>query len=124
MIGSVREKTKKAVDLHPSKALFSLDPDNLQLHCFLGLGTLFCCLFFFSFRPAMSDVVNGTGRPKRFFNSKNIRKAWGVFDGGRLRQRNLSRIRRCLQISLRKPVQYLNDKKTNLARVDSFNKSG
>ena len=26
--------------------LFSLDPDNLQLHCFLGLGTLFCCSFF------------------------------------------------------------------------------
>ena len=34
------------VDLHPSKALFSLDPDNLQLHFFLGLGTLFCRLFF------------------------------------------------------------------------------
>ena len=35
-----------AVDLHSSKALFSLDPDNLQLHCFLGLGALFCCSFF------------------------------------------------------------------------------
>ena len=35
-----------AVDLHPSKALFSLDPDNLQLHCFLGLGALFCRSFF------------------------------------------------------------------------------
>ena len=33
------------MDLHPSKALFSLDPDNLQLHCFLGLGALFCCSF-------------------------------------------------------------------------------
>ena len=35
-----------AVDLHLSKVLFSLDPDNLQLHCFLGLGALFCCSFF------------------------------------------------------------------------------
>ena len=26
------------VDLHPSKTLFSLDTDNLQLHSFLGLG--------------------------------------------------------------------------------------
>ena len=34
------------VDLHLSKALFSLDPGNLQLHCFLGLGALFCCSFF------------------------------------------------------------------------------
>ena len=30
----------------PFKALFSLDPDNLQLHCFLRLGALFCCSFF------------------------------------------------------------------------------
>ena len=38
------------VDLHFSKPLFSLDPDNLQLHCFfLGLGTLFCCSFFCPF---------------------------------------------------------------------------
>ena len=36
----------KPVDLHLTKALFSLNPDNLQLHCFLQLGTLFCCLFF------------------------------------------------------------------------------
>ena len=35
-----------SVDLHVSKALFSLDPDNLQLHCFIGLGSLFCCSFF------------------------------------------------------------------------------
>ena len=35
-----------AVDLHLSKALFSLDPDNLQLHCFLGCEPLFCCSFF------------------------------------------------------------------------------
>ena len=26
--------------------LFLLDPDNLQLHCFLGLGALFSCSFF------------------------------------------------------------------------------
>ena len=38
--------TEKSVDLHPTKPLFSLDPDNLQLHCFLGLGALFCCSFF------------------------------------------------------------------------------
>ena len=29
-----------SVELHLSKALFSLDPDNLQLYCFLGLGAL------------------------------------------------------------------------------------
>ena len=38
-----------SVDLHPSKALFSLDSDNLQLHCFLGSGVLFCCSFLFVF---------------------------------------------------------------------------
>ena len=32
--------------LHLSIALLSLDPHNLQLHCLLGLGTLFCCSFF------------------------------------------------------------------------------
>ena len=32
-----------------SKSLFSLELCNLQLHCFLGLGTLFCCSFFCSF---------------------------------------------------------------------------
>ena len=31
------------VDLRLSKALFSLDPYNQQLHCCLGLGSLFCC---------------------------------------------------------------------------------
>ena len=31
------------VDLHLSKTLFSLHPHNLQLHCFVGLGALFCC---------------------------------------------------------------------------------
>ena len=34
------------VDLHLSKALFSLDPDNIQMYCFLGLGALFCSSFF------------------------------------------------------------------------------
>ena len=38
----------ETLDLHLSKALFSLDPENLQLHCFLGLGALFCCSFFYS----------------------------------------------------------------------------
>ena len=38
-------QTCTPVDLHLSKAPFSLDPDNLQLHCFLGLGT-FCRSFF------------------------------------------------------------------------------
>lgn len=33
------------VDLHPSKTLFSLDTDNLQLHRSLGLGALFCLFF-------------------------------------------------------------------------------
>ena len=31
------------VDLHLSKALFSLDPDILRLHRFSGLRALFCC---------------------------------------------------------------------------------
>ena len=31
-----------SIDLHPSKTLFSLDSDNTQLQCVLGLGTLFC----------------------------------------------------------------------------------
>ena len=37
-----------SVDLYLLKALYSLDPDKLQLHCLLGLGTLFCCSFFCS----------------------------------------------------------------------------
>ena len=38
------------IDLHPLKALFhySLDPYNLQLHCSLELGALFCYSFFCS----------------------------------------------------------------------------
>ena len=34
--------------LSKAKALLSLGPDNLQLHCSLGLGRLFCCSFFCS----------------------------------------------------------------------------
>ena len=37
---------RSAIDQRLSKTLFSLDPDNLQLHCYLGLGALFCCPFF------------------------------------------------------------------------------
>ena len=50
---------KLTEDLHPSKALFSLDPDNLQLHCFLGLGALDFSLLVFvllSSQPTMLDV--------------------------------------------------------------------
>ena len=38
----------RTVDLHLSKPLFSLDPDNQQLHCFLELRTLLRCSFFWS----------------------------------------------------------------------------
>ena len=37
-----------AIDLHLSKALFSLSSDKLQLHCFLGLEVSFCFSFFYS----------------------------------------------------------------------------
>ena len=37
------EYTSNIIDLHLSKALFSQDPDNRQLHCFVGLGALFFC---------------------------------------------------------------------------------
>ena len=47
-LNSCKPYVSEAEDLHLSKSLFSLDPDNLQLHCFLGLGALFCCLFFCS----------------------------------------------------------------------------
>ena len=39
---SEEEKVLVSVDLHLSKALIALDPDNLQRHCLLGLGTLLC----------------------------------------------------------------------------------
>ena len=53
-----------SVNLHLSKALFSLDPDTLQLHCFLGLGALLCCSFFCPLGQPYSKlhVANGTGR--------------------------------------------------------------
>ena len=49
--GFKKQCALKTVDLQLSKALFSLDPDNLQLVpalFFLGLGALFCCSFFCS----------------------------------------------------------------------------
>ena len=46
---------------HPSKALFSRASGNLQMHCFLGLGALFCCSFFCS-RSTMYEIANGEGR--------------------------------------------------------------
>ena len=41
------------VDLHPSKALFSLDPDNLQLRCFLRVGSIVLLFVLLSSRPTM-----------------------------------------------------------------------
>ena len=43
------------------KSSISQDPDNLQLHCFLGLGTLFCCSFLLFSRPTMCDVKKNGG---------------------------------------------------------------
>ena len=42
-------RLRSQVDLLLSKAPISLDPNNLQLHCFIALGTLFCCSFFCHF---------------------------------------------------------------------------
>ena len=50
------------------QALFSLDPNNLQLHCFFVSGpivSLFILLFSW---PIMRDVANGVGR--RFLVSR------------------------------------------------------
>ena len=52
---------RKKVDLHLSKDLFLLDPDNLQLHSFLGLQALFCC----PLEKIMQDVVNCAGLPPK-----------------------------------------------------------
>ena len=41
------------VELHPSKALFSLDPDNLQLRCFLRVGSIVLLFVLLSSRPTM-----------------------------------------------------------------------
>ena len=65
----------------PCKPLFSLDPDNLQLHRFLGLGALFCCLFFcplhqpfqYSASRGLFSVVFAeltSAREKRLFSSR------------------------------------------------------
>ena len=35
-----KHSSETKTSMHPSKALFSLDPYNLQLHCFLGAGTI------------------------------------------------------------------------------------
>ena len=43
---SFLDALKTPVDLHLSKAVFSLDPNNLHLHFFLRLGALFHCSFF------------------------------------------------------------------------------
>ena len=52
---------KTTVDPHLSKSLFSLDPYNLQLHCFLGSGILFCCLFV----RLLDQSCKMLGRPKK-----------------------------------------------------------
>ena len=44
---------KVAVDLHFSKALFSLDPDILQLNCFLGLESFVLLFVVLSSRSTM-----------------------------------------------------------------------
>ena len=49
----------RTVDLHLSKALFSLDPDNQQLHCFLELRTLLRCSFFD--RDLSTNIVRRSG---------------------------------------------------------------
>ena len=46
----------------PAKATFSLDPDNLQLHCFLTAGNIVLLFVLLSFRPTMEDVAKGAGR--------------------------------------------------------------
>ena len=43
----------KTVDLHPSKALFSMDTDNLQLHCFFSVRGIVLLFVLLSSRPIM-----------------------------------------------------------------------
>ena len=50
---------RRTEDLHLTKALFSLDPDNLQLHYFLGLGELCCCSFFCSLYQPLKTFDSG-----------------------------------------------------------------
>ena len=64
------------VDLNLSKALFSLDPYNLQLHCFLGLimRALFCFSFFYSLEQpckALQTVQVAPRSPKEPAGSIN-----------------------------------------------------
>ena len=60
----------------PSKALFSLDSYNPQLHCFLGLGTLFCCSFFSPLdQPCKTlQMVQVTLCIKRYIRAYLLRK--------------------------------------------------
>ena len=44
------------VDLLLTKALFTLDPDK-PANCFLGLGALFRCSFFFFFCPFDQTIM-------------------------------------------------------------------
>ena len=47
-------RVHSSVDLLLSKALFSLDPHNLQLHCFLDLhGSIILLFILLSSRPTM-----------------------------------------------------------------------
>ena len=45
------DRGPNSVDLHPLKALFSLDSGNLQQHRFLGLGSNIILLVLLSSRP-------------------------------------------------------------------------
>ena len=53
-----------SIDLHLSKPLFSLDPDNLQLHCFLGWEHCSVVRSFVVSSNHERDVANGVGRPQ------------------------------------------------------------
>ena len=50
-----------STDLHLSKALFSLDPDNLQLHCFFTAGNIVLLFILVFSRPTREDVAKGAG---------------------------------------------------------------
>ena len=61
---------KITIDLHLSKALFSLYPDNLQVHCFLGVGALSCCSFFCSLDQPSKTLQTVEVAHKIFVNQK------------------------------------------------------
>ena len=71
------------VDMHLSKALFPLDPDNLLLHCFLGLGTMFCCSFFCSLEPPCKTLqmlqVTPYCQPEKHILRELASKSYNVF---------------------------------------------